>query len=82
MTRPNPSFDLTVEDVDLIETALCQSREILSQRHLSYEHCAHIEGGVSQEKAVRTKEALSRIQSLLGRLQTQKVNGVPAASLS
>lgn len=82
MTRPNPSFDLTVEDVDLIETALCQSREILSQRHLSYEHCAHIEGGASREKAVRTKEALGRIQSLLGRLQTQKVSRTPAAGLS
>ncbi|MFY0309478.1 hypothetical protein ACFMBG_06235 [Leisingera sp. D0M16] len=82
MTRPNPSFDLTVEDVDLIETALCQSREILSQRHLSYEHCAHIEGGASQEKAVRTGETLGRIQDLLGRLKSQKSAGSPAAALS
>ncbi|MBY6138783.1 hypothetical protein KUV26_04975 [Leisingera daeponensis] len=82
MTRPNPSFDLTVEDVDLIETALSQSQKILSQRHLSYEHGAHIEGGANQEKVVRTGETLSRIQNLLGRLQMQKGGGTPAAGLS
>lgn len=82
MTRPNPNFDLTVEDVDLIETALSQSQKILSQRRLSYEHCAHIEGGESQEKAVRTGETLGRIENLLGRLQMQKAGGAPAAGLS
>ncbi|KIC25643.1 MULTISPECIES: hypothetical protein [unclassified Leisingera] len=82
MTRPNPNFDLTVEDVDLIETALCQSQKILSHRHLSYEHGAQIEGGANAEKAVQTGEMLSRIRNLLGRLQVQKADGTPAASLS
>ncbi|MBY6067077.1 hypothetical protein KUW17_10025 [Leisingera aquaemixtae] len=82
MTRPNPNFDLTVEDVDLIETALCQSQEILSQRRLSYEHCAHIEGGASVEKAVQTGEVLGKIKNLLGRLQMQKAGGGPVAGLS
>ncbi|WP_027259402.1 MULTISPECIES: hypothetical protein [Leisingera] len=81
MTRPNPNFDLTVEDVDLIETALCQSREILSQRRLSYEHCAHVEGGPSREKARLTGEALTRIQDLLGRLSTQKDYGSQTAGV-
>ncbi|WP_323776670.1 hypothetical protein [Leisingera sp.] len=82
MTRPNPNFDLTVEDVDLIETALCQSQKILSQRHLSYEHCAHVEGGPSGEKALRVGETLSRIQELLGRLSTRKTVSSPAAGVS
>ncbi|KIC16743.1 MULTISPECIES: hypothetical protein [unclassified Leisingera] len=82
MTRPNPNFDLTVEDVDLIETALCQSQKILSHRHLSYEHGAQIEGGANAEKAVQTGEMLSRIRNLLSRLQVQKADGTPAASLS
>lgn len=82
MTRPTPCFDLTVEDVDLIETALCQSRDILSDRCLSYERYAHIEGGQSCEKALRTGETLTRIQELLGRLNSQKPGGSPAAGLS
>lgn len=82
MTRPNPSFDLTVEDVDLIETALCQSQKILSHRHLSYEHGAQIEGGANAEKAVQTGEMLSRIRNLLSRLQVQKADGGTVASLS
>ncbi|WP_264210158.1 hypothetical protein [Leisingera thetidis] len=82
MTRPNPSFDLTAEDVDLIETALNQSKQILAHRHLSYEHCAHVEGGPSGEKAQRVGETLTRIQDLLGRLNSQKLVCGPAASLS
>jgi len=82
MTRPSPSFDLSVEDVDLIEAALNQSKEIWSQRHLSYEHCAHIEGGVSREKAQQLGETLSRIHDLLGRLHSQKPGGRPVAGFS
>ena len=75
MTRPSPSFDLSVEDVDLIEAALTQSRKIWSDRHLSYVHRAQTEEGVNAEKARQLSETLSRLQDLLGRLDSGKTSG-------
>ncbi|OED49750.1 hypothetical protein [Leisingera sp. S232] len=82
MTRPNPNFDLTVEDMDLIETALQQSRNILSDRQMTYEFCADLEGTPDREKARRVGETLGRIQQLLGRLNTQKAVCGAAAGAS
>mgnify|MGYP000666063440 CR=1 FL=1 len=82
MTRLHADFGLTPEDLTLIETALQQSKAILSDRCLSYERYADIEGGQNVEKAQRTGETLSRIQELLGRLNSQKPGGSPAAGLS
>ena len=82
MTRLHPDFGLTVEDMDLIETALQQSKAILSDRCLSYERYAQIEGGQNCEKAQRTGEVLSRIQELLVRLQDQQGASGPAARVA
>ena len=73
MTRYNPRFELTVEDVDLIEAALHKTQDVLSQSHLAFEHKACMEEGVNQEKATRVREKLAQVQDLLGRLHNQRV---------
>ncbi len=78
MTCLNLTFDLTVEDMDLIETALRQSHDRLSDRCLSYEHSAWVEGGQNRDKARRTGETVTRIQALLGRLREREMAGGPA----
>lgn len=61
MPRYNEMFELSVSDIDLIETALSQTRDTLSR---------DIAGqSVSSEKAVRLKQ----VQELLGRLHNQKI---------
>lgn len=72
MTRLHADFGLTPEDLALIETALQQSKAILSDRCLSYERYADIEGGQNVEKAQTAGEVLCRIQDLLGRVQGQR----------
>lgn len=68
MTKPNPTFDLTVEDVDQIERALAGQVEVLSQARLSLseENPAHL----SKIRAIT--EELHGLQDLRGRLHAQK----------
>jgi len=59
MPKPNTSFDLSVEDLDLIETALRQSKAELCEKVM----------GASDAKA---KAEIADIHDLLGRLHNQK----------
>ncbi|MCV2871532.1 hypothetical protein OEZ71_04410 [Defluviimonas sp. WL0050] len=61
MPRYNEMFELSVSDIDLIETALSQTRDTLSR------DIAGQSG--NSEKAVRLKQ----VQELLGRLHNQKI---------
>ena len=69
MPKPNTSFHLTVEDVDLIERALHERGSALSARRLALS-----EEDPAQLQAVRAVDAeLRETESLLGRLHDQKV---------
>ncbi len=61
MPKPNTQFELSVEDMDLIEQALHNRKEILSEQ-------------VTRMKTVDEdlKESLSSVHELLGRLHNQK----------
>ena len=61
MPRPNRTFDLSVEDVDLIETALRRKKRELNEALLS-------------RKATpdEVDDAVKDIHELLGRLHNQK----------
>ncbi|MGR3621692.1 hypothetical protein [Pseudophaeobacter sp.] len=72
MTCPTAHLDLTVEEIDLIEVSLCQTRDILSDRRMSQEHRACLEGGTSGDMTRQLGERLVQIQQLLGRLDSQK----------
>lgn len=61
MPRYNEMFELSVSDIDLIETALSQTRDALSREMVG-------QPGDS-EKAARLKQ----VQELLGRLHNQKI---------
>jgi hypothetical protein len=61
MPRYNEMFELSVSDIDLIETALSQTRDTLSR------DIAGQSGNT--EKSVRLKQ----VQELLGRLHNQKI---------
>ncbi|MDW4550731.1 hypothetical protein R5H32_15330 [Defluviimonas sp. D31] len=63
MPHYNEMFELSVEDMDLIETALRRNRDALSQALLERSAGAH------DDRA----ETLRRIQELLGRLHNQKI---------
>ena len=61
MPRYNEMFELSVADIDLIETALSQTRDALSRDIVG-------QSGNS-DKAARLKQ----VQELLGRLHNQKI---------
>ncbi|MDI3337048.1 hypothetical protein QKW60_11550 [Defluviimonas aestuarii] len=61
MPRYNEMFELSVSDIDIIETALSQTRDALSRDMVG-------QSGNS-EKAARLKQ----VQELLGRLHNQKI---------
>lgn len=61
MPKPNTSFDLTVNDLEVIETALRSRKASLSQRITEVE-----------DANVGLKESLHQIHDLLGRLHNQK----------
>jgi len=74
MPRYNRTFDLSVEDIDLIEEALrARGRELCqTRRALSEENPAHLE-------AIRVVERDQRAgEELLGRLHDQKIFYRPA----
>ncbi|WP_299849304.1 hypothetical protein [uncultured Roseovarius sp.] len=66
MTSYNVNFELSVEDVELIETALRLTKQELSNEQLVTDAPAH-------------DETLRRIQDLLGRMHNQKVFYRPRA---
>lgn len=72
MTAYNPQFELSVEDVDLIETALRQSKKELSIQMVDVDAAAEVE--MDQDDTVR------QIHDLLGRLHNQKVFYRPRGS--
>ncbi|MFK7874686.1 MAG: hypothetical protein AB8B71_02745 [Paracoccaceae bacterium] len=61
MTRPNTKFELSVDDLEIIETAL-RSRKISLAERL-------VETKLKDDEA---KDSLSVIHDLLGRLHNQK----------
>ncbi len=65
MTAYNANFELTVEDVDLIEMALRQSKRELYGRIIGAENTA--------DSVQEGDETLRQIHDLLGRLHNQKV---------
>ena len=60
MPQYNDMFELTVEDVDLIETALRSTKDSLSN-------------DMNSSTDESTKKTVKQIQDLLGRLHNQKV---------
>lgn len=75
MTKYNVNFELTVEDMDLIEEALRQSKRDLSQQALS----AQRQEMQNEEATGDLDESMRQIQELLGRLHNQKVFYRPRA---
>lgn len=61
MARPNKTFELSVADMDLIETALRSQKKSLSNQL--------VETQLADEDA---RDAVQNIQDLLGRLHNQK----------
>jgi hypothetical protein len=63
MPQYNDMFELSVADIDLIETALSQTRDALSRDMVGQS------GADGSERTVR----LRQVQDLLGRLHNQKI---------
>lgn len=61
MARPNTKFELSVEDMDLIETALRSRKQSLSEKLCQM-----------KQSDDDLKQSLHGIQDLLGRLHNQK----------
>lgn len=79
MAKFNTSFELSIDDLDLIETALRRKKRVLSEQRLT----------VATTKAGPTTEAemldslddkLRSVHELLGRLHNQKVFYRPSGS--
>ncbi|GGO51340.1 hypothetical protein SAMN05444398_101700 [Roseovarius pacificus] len=66
MPRYNENFELSVEDLDLIETALRQSKRDLAGRLVEADEA-------DNEEIQQIDESVRRIHDLLGRLHNQKV---------
>lgn len=62
MPQYNDLFELSVSDIDLIETALQRTRDALSQELIAL-----------PDKNGEGAETLRRVQELLGRLHNQKI---------
>ncbi|MGR3460465.1 MAG: hypothetical protein ACU0AX_10485 [Roseovarius sp.] len=65
----NETFELSVEDMDLIETALRQTKADLSARTLA----DPVQHDRTANALPEADETLRRIHDLLGRLHNQKV---------
>lgn len=63
MAKPNKKFELTIEDIDIIETALNAKIDRRTRR-------AIIDNEADKEKLL---EEANKIRDLLGRLHNQKV---------
>ena len=69
MAEYNPNFELTIDDIDLIESALRQTKEAYSQQHIELSE----EDGAPSVEAIQLDETMKQIQDLLGRIHNQKV---------
>ena len=69
MPKYNDTFELSVEDIDLIEAALRRSKRDLSLKGLIPSRDRMKSG----EEADAADQSLRRIHDLLGRLHNQKV---------
>ncbi|NOD49825.1 MULTISPECIES: hypothetical protein [unclassified Ruegeria] len=63
MPQYNDMFELSVEDIDLIESSLRRAQTALS----------HAERAENVQQREEREDALNRIQDLLGRLHDQKI---------
>ena len=70
MPKFNRIFELTIADIDLIETALQYRKKDLSLQRLTL--LAEKDGGDS-DKLAALNETLGDIHDLLGRLHNQKI---------
>ncbi|MDW3119123.1 hypothetical protein [Roseovarius pacificus] len=66
MPRYNENFELSVEDLDLIETALRQSKRDLAGKLVETDEA-------DNEEIQQIDQSVRRIHDLLGRLHNQKV---------
>lgn len=83
MPKFNRQFDLTIADIDLIETALQQKVHRLSQDRIALMAADNRTASAFEEDAERLgtlTERLAEIQDLLGRLHNQKTFYRPKAS--
>ena len=71
MARYNVNFELSVEDMDLIEGALRRSKSELSAQRWSEEATPELHESVRSK--AKSDEEIRRIHDLLGRLHNQKV---------
>ena len=69
MTSYNVNFELSVEDVDLIETALRLAKQELSNELIAND----MTQGAAAQSRQAAEENLRRIQDLLGHLHNQKI---------
>ncbi|MBU3258675.1 hypothetical protein KPG71_01465 [Roseovarius sp. PS-C2] len=72
MPRYNENFELSVEDLDLIETALRQSKRDLAGKLVEADEA-------DNEEIQQIDQSVRRIHDLLGRLHNQKVFYRPQA---
>ena len=70
MAKHNRNFELTIEDIDLIEAALHVTKRDLSMDALN--------GTQAMLPADETEDSLRKIDDLLGRLHNQKIFYRPA----
>ena len=71
MSKPNTQFELSVEDIDIIELALQRQMRVLTERRLT-----SIQSTIKPEWELDSVREIDRevkeIYSLLGRLHNQK----------
>ena len=63
MPQYNDMFELSIEDIDLIESSLRRAQTALS----------HADRNENEKEKEAREDALNRIQDLLGRLHDQKI---------
>ncbi len=69
MPKYNDNFELSVEDMEIIEDALRREKRALSNKALSTAKCEMASGEETEE----LDSSVRQIQDLLGRLHNQKV---------
>jgi len=69
MPKYNDNFELSVEDVEIIEDALRREKRALSNKALSTAECEMANG----EETDELDNSVRQIHDLLGRLHNQKV---------
>jgi uncharacterized membrane protein YccC len=72
MAKPNRMFDLTVTDLEIIETALRARKASLSQRLVEDTDHQHKDQTGNADQASDLTNNVHQIHDLLGRLHNQK----------